>query len=132
MTICLVDGGSPLARNTRDDSLLYKLWSFRNLFPRHNPIPLRPRETGRPCSSPTDRPWLIGVSSPDMQFLTRMYSVEITSDECLSVVQSLLNCPLNMALVRSFRGSDALVFIDFLDQASEPHSPPPYSSSYQT
>ena len=47
-----------------------------------------------------------------------IYSLEITSNECLSEVRSLLNCPSKIAVARNFRGSEAQAFVDFLDKVS--------------
>ena len=58
------------------------------------------------------------MDSLDIQFWTNLYSVEITSSECLSEVQSLLGCPSKIAHARSFRGREAQMFVDFLDQVS--------------
>jgi len=55
----------------------------------------------------------------DTQFWTSIYSSEITSNECTSGVQSLLNCPSKITVARSFRGADAQKFIDFLDRVSK-------------
>ena len=42
--------------------------------------------------------------------------MEITSSECLSEVQFLLNCPSKITFARSFCGNEAQTFIDFLDR----------------
>jgi len=70
--------------------------------------PLRPQRTDRrPTESLNIRPW------------TSIYSMEITSSECLSEVRSLLSCPSKITLVRSFGGNEARKFIDFLDRVSK-------------
>lgn len=56
--------------------------------------------------------------SLDTQYWAAIYSMEITSSSCLSEVESLLNCPSKIALVRGLQGSEAQAFIDFLDQVS--------------
>ncbi|KAF9647138.1 kinase-like protein [Thelephora ganbajun] len=56
------------------------------------------------------------IDSLDVQFWTNIYSMEITSNECLSEVRYLLNCPSKIALSKRFRGNDAQTFIEFLDQ----------------
>ncbi|KAF9648137.1 kinase-like protein [Thelephora ganbajun] len=58
--------------------------------------------------------WL--VLSLDVQFWTNIYSVDITSNECLSKVRTLLSCPSKIAVARSFQGNEAQIFIDFLDR----------------
>ena len=58
------------------------------------------------------------IESLDMQLWANIYTMEITSDECLTEVRSLLSCRSNMNIARSFRGIDAQTFIDFLDQVS--------------
>jgi len=45
--------------------------------------------------------------------------MDVTSDECLSEVRSLLSCPTKINVTRSFRGNEAQMFIDFLDQVSK-------------
>lgn len=57
--------------------------------------------------------------SLDPQFWSDLYTLEITSDECLSKVRSLLNCPSKIAVARSFQGNGAGTFVNFLDQVSE-------------
>lgn len=42
--------------------------------------------------------------------------MEVTSNECLSEVCSLLSCPLKITAARNLQGNDAQVFIDFLDR----------------
>lgn len=44
--------------------------------------------------------------------------MDVTSNECLSEVRSLLSCPVKITVARSFRGNEAQTFIDFLDQVS--------------
>ncbi|KAF9651759.1 kinase-like protein [Thelephora ganbajun] len=52
----------------------------------------------------------------DTQFWANFYTVEITSDECLSEVGSLLNCSSKITVARSLRGNEAQAFVDFLDR----------------
>ena len=49
-----------------------------------------------------------------------LHALEITSTECLSKLQSLLNCPSEIAAARSLKGNDAETLINFLDRVSEP------------
>ena len=68
------------------------------------------------------RSWLIDhrlIESLEMQFYASIYLMEVTSDECLSKVWSLLSCPSKINVARSLRGSEAQMFIDFLDQVSK-------------
>ena len=58
--------------------------------------------------------WLI--NSSDIRFWTKIYSMEVTSGECLSEVQFLLNCPSKITFARGFCGNEAQTFIDFLDR----------------
>jgi len=55
----------------------------------------------------------------DMRFSANTYSMEVTSDECLSEVRSLLSCSYEITHARSLRGNEAQMFIDFLDRVSE-------------
>ncbi|KAF9783953.1 hypothetical protein BJ322DRAFT_1109806 [Thelephora terrestris] len=59
---------------------------------------------------------MAGYPRINIPFWTNICFVEITSDECLSEVESLLSCPSKIAIARSFRGSEAQTFVDFLDQ----------------
>ena len=54
-----------------------------------------------------------------MRLWPKIYSMGITSNECLTEVRSLLSCPSGMNLVRNFRGNEAQTFVDFLDQVSK-------------
>jgi len=45
--------------------------------------------------------------------------MEVTSDEYLSEVRSLLNCPSKITRVRNLRGDEAQMFIDSLDRVSK-------------
>ena len=65
----------------------------------------------------------------DVQFWANIYSVKITSDECLTKVQSLLTRRSNMNVARSFQGNEAQTFIDFLDRVSKPHRGVPRASA---
>ena len=77
------------------------------------------RESGRgsipPLPQRVDHPL---VDPPDIQFWTNMRSMEVTSSECLAEVQALLSSPSKITLARSFRGNEAQMFIDFLNQVS--------------
>ena len=59
------------------------------------------------------------VESLDMRLWPKIYSMGITSNECLTEVRSLLSCPSGMNLVRNFQGNEAQTFANFLDQVSE-------------
>jgi len=63
------------------------------------------------------------VESLDVQFSTNIYSMEVTSNECLSEIRSLLSCPSKITVARSFQGNEAQTFIDFLDRVSKPCVP---------
>ena len=52
-----------------------------------------------------------------------IYTMDVASNECLTQVQSLLSCRSNVNVVQSFRGNEAQMFIDFLDQVSHLHLP---------
>ena len=71
-------------------------------------------ETGR--YFPVANADFCSTDSLDIQFWANLCVVEITSSECLSEVQTLLNCPSKITLARSFQGREAQTFIDFLDQ----------------
>ena len=58
------------------------------------------------------------IESLDIQFWTSIFSSEITSDECLSKVRSLLSCLSKITVARSFKGNEAQAFVDFLDRVS--------------
>ena len=58
-----------------------------------------------------------------MQFWARIYSLEITSDECLYEVRTLLNCPSRVAAARGLQGDEAQIFVDFLDKVSDQSTP---------
>ena len=66
-----------------------------------------------PCSQLMGRQ-LIGPL--DIQYSANIYSTEITSNECISEVQSLLSSPLRIALARSIQGNNAQTLIDSLDR----------------
>ena len=61
------------------------------------------------------------TGSLDVQFWANVYSMEITSDECLAKIRSLLSCRSSINVPRGFQGEAAQAFIDFLDQVSELH-----------
>jgi len=58
------------------------------------------------------------VESSGTQFWSDLYSIEVTSDECLAKVQTLLSSQSSINIIRSFEGNEAQTFIDFLDQVS--------------
>ena len=58
--------------------------------------------------------------------------MEITSDECISEVRSLLNCPLKIATARSLQGVEAQTLINLLDEVRKPTMPYPNNSTHQT
>jgi len=62
------------------------------------------------------------IESLDTKFWTNICSMEVTSDECLSEVESLLSCPFKIAAARSFRGHVAQMINDFLDRVSGPYA----------
>lgn len=59
------------------------------------------------------------IGSLATQLWTNLYSMEITSDECLTNVEALLSCRSNMDVARSFEGNEAQTFVDFLDRVSK-------------
>jgi len=52
------------------------------------------------------------------RFSTNIRSTGITSDECISEVQSLLGCSFKITLAMSIQGNEAQTFVDLLDQVS--------------
>lgn len=58
------------------------------------------------------------TESSDKQSWTNIYTTKVTSNECLSKVQSLFSCRSNTNVARSFRGNDAQVFAGFLDRVN--------------
>ena len=56
------------------------------------------------------------TESSDIKFSANIYPMEITSNECISQIESLLSCPSKITLARSIQGTEAQTFIDFLDQ----------------
>ena len=58
------------------------------------------------------------TESSDTQLWADIYSIEVTSSECLAKVRTFLSCRSSMNVARSFQGNDARAFIDFLDQVS--------------
>ena len=64
------------------------------------------------------------IESLDKQFWVNIYSIEVTSNECLAKIRTLLGCRSNMNVARSFQGNEAQTFIDFLDQVSDESSVP--------
>lgn len=67
-----------------------------------------------------------------MQFWTSIYSTEITSNECILKVRSLLTCPSKIAVARSFTGNEAQTFIDFLDRVRKSRAPRLDNLRFQT
>jgi len=59
------------------------------------------------------------IGSLDTRFWSYLYSIEVTSDECLTKVQALVSCRSSIDVIRSFEGNGAKHFIDFLDQVSK-------------
>ena len=59
------------------------------------------------------------IELPDTQPWVNIYTMEVTSNECLSKVRSLLSCRSSMNTARSFQGNEAQTFIDFLDKVSK-------------
>ena len=45
--------------------------------------------------------------------------MKVTSSECISELQSLLNCPSKISAVRDLQGNEAQTFANFLDQVSK-------------
>jgi len=45
--------------------------------------------------------------------------MEVTSNECLSKIRSILSCRSCMNVARGFQGNEAQTFIDFLDKVSK-------------
>ncbi|KAF9645203.1 kinase-like protein [Thelephora ganbajun] len=56
------------------------------------------------------------AGSSDAQFWANLYTMEVTSNDCLSKLRTLLRCPSKVTIARSFQGNEAQIFIDFLDQ----------------
>ena len=81
------------------------------------------------CPSLVDQ-WLIGPLG--VRIRTSICSMEITSDECIWEVRSLLNCPLKIATARSLQGVEAHALIDLLDEVRKPTMPRPNNSTHQT
>ena len=63
--------------------------------------------------------WL--TESLELQSWANIYSMEITSEECLMGVKHLLSCPSTINTVRGFQGQEAQMFADFLDRVSRPN-----------
>ena len=59
------------------------------------------------------------MESLDVQLWANIHSMDITSEECLTKVRSLLSCRSNMNVARSLQGEEAQAFIDFLDRVSK-------------
>ena len=95
------------------------------------PVANTPPETepsGAPplCPSWVDQ-WLIGPLGMQIRA-----SMEITSDECISEVKSLLNCPSKVATARSLQGVEAQTLIDLLDKVRTPTMSCPKNLTHQT
>ena len=58
------------------------------------------------------------IESLDTHSLIDICSMEITSDECLSEVHSLLSCQSKITAAKNLQGNEAHIFIDFLDRVS--------------
>lgn len=56
------------------------------------------------------------IGFPGAQFWSDLYALEITSNECLSKLRSILGCPTKIAATRRFQGNDAETFVNFLDK----------------
>ena len=68
-----------------------------------------------PCSQLMGRQL---IEPLDIQHSANNYSIEVTSNECISEVQSLLSSPLKIALARIIQGNNAQTLIDSLDCVS--------------
>lgn len=51
----------------------------------------------------------------DIQSWVNTLSLEVPPSECLSMVRSLLVCPINIVVARSLQKNEAQRLIDFLD-----------------
>lgn len=59
------------------------------------------------------------IESLDTRFWSYLYSIEVSSDECLAKVQALVSNRSSIIVIRSFKGNEAETFINFLDQVSK-------------
>lgn len=75
-------------------------------------------ETYPPSFSLT-RDRYLTCQSPDAQPWSGLYNLEITSEDCLSEVRSLLNSPSKISVARNFQGPEAQSLVDFLDRVGE-------------
>jgi len=99
-------------------------WGGATILPRR----VQPCATDMPCEAalsggtlPIPHSQRIGhrPSEPsDKQLWANIYSIEVTSKECLTRVQTLLSCRSGINAARSFQGNEAQMFIDLLDQVS--------------
>ena len=60
------------------------------------------------------------IELSDMQLWANIRPSEIPPNQCLSAIRSLLNCPTNITVARSFQGDEAQRLINFLDRVSKP------------
>ena len=60
------------------------------------------------------------TKSLDAQSWPNLYTLEVTSNECVSKLRSLLSRPSEIAVARSFQGVEADTLANFLDQVSGP------------
>ena len=116
----------PKANPPTHITLPYPLWT-QKLTIRRPPLQFPSHATDMPCETghsntlPLLHPQLVNNQWADLfdiRFWANIYSMSIDSSQCLSEVQSLLSCSSGIALVRSFRGNEAQMFVDFLDQVS--------------
>ena len=68
-----------------------------------------------PCSQYMGRQL---IEPLDVKYSANIHSMKITSNECISEVQSLLSCPLKISRTRSIQGNQAQSFVDSLDRVS--------------
>jgi len=127
-------GAAPLSYPGQHDGWEYKPQSLGGLL---STAPARLQQfiaanIMMPCQGPSGTPPLLYLQCPnhpfiessDTQFWTNLYTMDVTSDECLSKIQILLTCSSMIAVARSFRGNQAQMFIDFLDRVSRPYTYP--------
>ena len=91
---------------------------------------MRPYEESPPGILPLlhlQRPAHRFINPSDTQFWDNFYAADITSNERVSKVWTLLSCSSKIAVARTFRGIEAQTFIDFLDPVS--NSCAPYSNN---
>ena len=95
----------------------------------NTPTEMGPSGASPLCPSWVDQ-WLIG--SLGVQIRAGICSTEITSDERISEVRSLLSCPFKIATARSLQGVEAQTLVDFLDKVRIPTMSCPNNSTHQT